>query len=104
METNEYMDTLRFAVCVVFPETTASDVAHAAITHGVHVLDKEEYDPRKDYTNYEEIEIQNQSQNIIPLFVFPTTSVLAADENSWKEALSLIEDYREHVYQAEPRN
>jgi hypothetical protein len=41
------MDTLRFAICIMAPDTPMEDLVNAATRHGVHILDKIVIDPSK---------------------------------------------------------
>jgi saccharopine dehydrogenase-like NADP-dependent oxidoreductase len=40
----------QFAIAIVLPDTTSLDIVTAAIKFKVHIIDKENYDERKDYT------------------------------------------------------
>jgi hypothetical protein len=89
------MEHLRFAVCIVLPGATSSDVVKAAITHTVHIIDKEPFDPSRDYNNFPQAETLENGARIFPLFVLPDDSVLVDDRTSMKDALTTIHKYKQ---------
>lgn len=88
------MDHLRFAFCIVFPDTSSLDVVNAAMRHNVHIIDKEKFDPKKDYTSYKHGYTLENGAEINPLFVFPADSILADNEHSFRKALQRLKDFQ----------
>ena len=87
------MDNLRFAICIAFPGTTSSDVVKAAIHHNVHIIDKEVFDNRKDYSTYSRYDVLENGSRIFALFVFPSESILAEEESTFQEILNRLTLY-----------
>jgi len=83
------INLLRFAACITMPGTTASDVVNAAVKHSVHILDKQPYDPDRDYDYYSEL-YGEAGISISHLFIFPGGSILSEDELSFRDALERL--------------
>ncbi|HTM65993.1 MAG TPA: hypothetical protein VL093_06725 [Flavipsychrobacter sp.] len=84
------MDHSNFAICILFPGTNAADIVKAAMKHNVLILDQERFDPAKDYNNYYRRKEPEKGIRILPLFLFPSKSVLATNSSSLQEALDQI--------------
>ena len=84
------MEHFRFAVCIVLPGTTSSDVVKAAMTHRVHIIDKEPFYISRDYNDFPVAETLENGARIFPLFVLPGESILVDDNISMNDALSRI--------------
>jgi hypothetical protein len=84
------MDNSNFAICILFPGTNAGDIVNAAIKHNVLILDQETFDPAKDYNDYYHREDSEKGIRILPLFLFPSKSVLANNTSTLQEALDQI--------------
>jgi hypothetical protein len=84
------MDHSNFAVCILFPGTNAGDIVNAAMKHNVLILDQETFDPEKDYNDYYHRKDPEKGITILPLFLFPSKSVLANNSSSLQEALDQI--------------
>jgi hypothetical protein len=84
------MDHSRFAICIIFPGATAYDVVNAAIKHNVHILDREPYDPEKNYSTKRYATAANGA-SIVSLFLFPEEkSILAENDNDLELAIKKI--------------
>jgi hypothetical protein len=86
------LSLLEFAVAIVFPGVGAADIVAAAIKHEVHVIDKEEYAPQKDYAAYHATyEPYVNGSRIMLLFVFTGGfSVLADNPQNLEKAMERI--------------
>ncbi len=85
------MNSLNFAKCIVFPGVTASDIVAAAIRYNVHILDKETFDPKKDYRLFEDEEVMIEGVTIVQLFLFPHDAILVNNRNELQHVLETIE-------------
>lgn len=86
------MDHLRFAVAIMLPDATASDVARSAIFHDVDIIDKEPFDPLADYSTYPYMEPLANGAQVFALFITPTDSYLIDDGASLKDVLISLRD------------
>ncbi|RYZ54915.1 MAG: hypothetical protein EOP49_04075 [Sphingobacteriales bacterium] len=87
------MDYSTFAFCIAFPGTTPTDLVKAALEHGVHIVNKELFDPFTDYEAFSSrIRLEN-GPPILPLFLFPEVSILADNEEKLHEAVTLSAKY-----------
>jgi hypothetical protein len=84
------MEHFRFAVCIVLPGTTSSDVVKAAMAHRVHIIDKELFNPSRDYRVFPQAATLENGARIFPLFVLPHNSILVDDTISMNDALATI--------------
>lgn len=82
----------QFALAIVFPDTDNGDVVSAAIRHHVHIVDKEDFTPEKDYAaQAASYEPYINGSRIMLLFVFPEgNTVLADTETNLQRALLRI--------------
>lgn len=76
-----------FAICILFPGTTVTDIVNAATKHHVVILNKEAFDPAKDYNDLYHLKDQERRITIFPLFIFPSKAILASNPSSFQEAL-----------------
>lgn len=88
---------LQFAVAIVFPEAGVKDIVSAATKCNVHIIDKEDYDPDKDYiaysASYEPYVLDNK---ILLLFIFPHEEYILTDtEDHLMEAAMKISELRQ---------
>lgn len=81
------MDHLRFAVAIMLPDATASDVARSAIFHNVHIIDKEPFDPLSDYGTYPYREPLANGAKVFALFITAADSYLIDEGVSLEEVL-----------------
>ncbi len=92
--------TVKSAIAVLFPGVRTTDVVNASIEHEVHVLMKEPYNPRKDYSIFTKParrEVVKEGINL--LFVFSDgSSVLAKDEDTMEEALGRMSSMGVYAY------
>lgn len=86
------MDHLRFAVAIMLPGATASDVARSAIFHNVHIIDKEPFDTLADYGSYPYTEPLANGAQVFALFITPTDSYLIDDGASLENVLMTLRD------------
>jgi len=70
------MSGSRFAVCIIYPGTTMSDIVHAVQKHNVDILNTEQFDPVIDYKTYICSEKFNKDLNIFALFISSSGSAL----------------------------
>ncbi|RYE25463.1 MAG: hypothetical protein EOP51_04050 [Sphingobacteriales bacterium] len=71
---------LQFAVAIVFPNVDVKDIVTAAVKSEVHIIDKENYDPEKDYIAYSKsYEPYVNGSKILLLFIFPEGHYTLAD-------------------------
>lgn len=91
------MTPMQFAVVIVFPGTQLSEVISAAITHNVHIIDKESYKPGKDYAAMSRAyEPYINGSRILLLFVFPEgLAILANNETNLNMAVVRIREIEE---------
>lgn len=82
------MKNLRFAVAVLMPQASTSDIVSAAIRNQVHIIDKENFDPLKDYR----FSKRENEVDIFPLFIFGKQTILADTEESYNRAISVIRE------------
>ena len=80
-------DHPRFAVCILLPGTSDLDAVHAATFHHVHILDKQSFNPDKDYSCYRELRTPPNCPEIFPLFIFPGESELIEDSDTLNAAV-----------------
>ena len=88
------MEHLRFAICVTLPGATSADVVKAAITHNVHIIDKETLDPWKEYSDFPDAITPENGPTIYYLFTGPEESILAENDATKQEALNAIRPFR----------
>lgn len=88
------MTPTQFAVVIVFPGAQLSEVISAALTHNVHIIDKEAYRPGKDYAAMSRsYEPYINGSKILLLFVFPEgLAILANDETKLNVAVERIRE------------
>ena len=84
------MNAHQFAIAIVCPGGSSSDVVNAAMKYNVHIIDKETYLADKDYravvSNYHVTDYK-----IELLFVFPDGEhILAVDNEQYETAISKI--------------
>jgi len=88
---------LQFAVAIVFPNASVKDIVSAAMKNNVHIIDKENYDPEKDYIAYSaSYQPYVQGSKILLLFIFPEEeSILTNTEQNLMEAAAKISELRQ---------
>ncbi len=88
---------LQFAVAIVFPEAGVKDIVSSAMKSNVHIIDKENYDPDKDYIAYSaSYEPYVNGSKILLLFIFPQEEYILADtEDHLMEAATKISQLRQ---------
>jgi hypothetical protein len=94
------MMNIKSAIAVLFPGVRTTDVVNASMEHEVHVLMKEPYNPRKDYTLFTRPSRREVVKDgVTLLFVFSDgSSVLACNEDSMDEAQSRIRGMGIYAY------
>jgi len=83
------MSDLEFAIAIVFPGAGVAEIVKGATYNGVHIIDKEDYNPGKDYTAYRTLyEPYIDGKRILLLFVFPDgQSILASTDAELARAI-----------------
>ena len=89
-----HISPTQFALAIVFPGSDTADVVAAAVRHHVHIVDKEAYDPRKDYVAVsKKYEPYINGSRILLMFVFSEgQSVLADDDRNLDMAVGRIRE------------
>ncbi len=89
------MSDHEFAIAIVFPGAGVAEIVKGATYNGVHIIDKEDYDPQKDYAAYHAAyEPYIEGKRILLLFVFPDgQSMLATDEMQLTSAVEKSRQY-----------
>ena len=82
------MTVIQFAIAIVFPGATPTDIVKAALRYEVHILNQENYEATTDYTVYDTKygSFMNGSRLYL-LFIFPGNSILANDDRKLQEAM-----------------
>ena len=89
------MSELNFAIAIVFPGAGVANIVKAATLHGVHIIDKEEYDAGKDYTSFfSSYEPYMNGSRLLLLFIYSDgNSILAEDTVQLEGALEKSRSY-----------
>ena len=88
---------LQFAVAIVFPNASVKDIVSAALKSDVHIIDKENYNPEKDYLAYSaSYEPYVSGSKILLLFIFAEGQYILTDtEDHLMEAAAKISELRQ---------
>lgn len=88
------MTPTQFAIAIVFPGVGIKEVVSAAIKSQVHIVDREFYNPAKDYGAFSaSYEPYLNGSRIMLLFVFPEGAfILASSDELLTKAFAKIEE------------
>jgi hypothetical protein len=87
------MEDLRFAVCIILPEATLSQLVKASLHYHVQILNYQTFQEGRDYNSYSPANNAQNGIQIFPLFIFPDTSILLQDESSSEQIRTRLKLY-----------